>query len=78
MKQNKPQNQTNHYISDNSEIPKLNLYLTRSTADFEKETINLEVKGWTMNECIFGMNYLIEKIERINKSNANNKAKPRN
>jgi len=72
MKQAKAQSQTNNHI-DTSELPKLSLHIIKSAADFEKEIMSLEVKGWTMQECVSGMNYLIDQARRIN--NANNKDK---
>lgn len=65
--------EVNHYTNNNAEIPSLVLSIVRSTADFEKENITLRSTGWSMEEAMEGMEYLIEQSKQM--KNADDKDK---
>lgn len=64
MEQTKPQNQTNHY-NTNNELPRLILKRSKGTSDFITEEIYLEAQGWDISEAQAGIEYLIDKLNGL-------------
>jgi hypothetical protein len=59
--------QTNHYKIDNNsaEIPSLSMTITTYSAEFIREQIDLSASGWSVDEAIAGMEYLIDRIKEV-------------
>ena len=50
------------------EIPCVKLNLTNASADYVTESINLESSGWTIEQALSGMAYLINEVRKLQKN----------
>jgi len=59
-------NKTHKYEQHFNELPTLRIHRQRLNENFILENFDLEVRGFSINECIAGMEYLFEKAEKKN------------
>lgn len=50
-----------------NELPHLSIKRVRGTADFVTEDLELHARGWTHDEAVKGMVFLLEKIKALPK-----------
>lgn len=48
-----------------NELPALRLSIVKLLQDVETERVELEAKGWTVEEAERGMTYLLSKLEEV-------------
>lgn len=48
-----------------NEIPMLFLEMSEHIADLKVKEIKISSQGWNIQECMQGMDYLLEKVERL-------------
>ena len=64
----------NYKINQNSnEIPTLIIEQTKSNADFISEHILLSASGWNIQEAMGGMDYLIDRHNKLQKNKKGDK-----
>lgn len=56
-----------HNEHNTNEIPHLLISNTEFYGDFEKKTVVLECSAWSMEECIGGLDYILNEYKKLNK-----------
>jgi hypothetical protein len=67
MKERKDKTINNYKVSQNAELPNVSITITKSSADFIKEEINISSSGFDINEALTGFDFLINRIRIIKK-----------
>ncbi len=75
-KQRKTKNKPNNvYNSSLAELPALKIKKSIVVSDFVVENITIEARGYTLNDCMIALTFLIEQSNKIKTKEAKQKKK---